>query len=201
VTSQRVVHVESLSSPEVTEFVAVARRVCDAIDQVEQSTELEFLRQMQELLPLVYSRAQKLQWPWDYEGEDDEDEEFVLEPEPEIALPCGGHLEWWKHLCDVIGRKLSWHRLFHFVYDPVDPKDREVIDADLADCLANIYIDLKIGLLHYDEGTIEHQSQAIWQWKFDAGAPGWANHVAEVLLPVHHLLHTHYSEDDEVFDI
>jgi len=201
VTSERVIHVASLTSPEVIEFVAVAGRFCDAIDQVEQSAELDFLRQMQQLLPLAYSRAQALEWPWHYEGEDDEDEEIVLEPEPDITLPHGGHLEWWAYVRDVIGKKLSWHRLFHFVYDPVNPNDREVINADLADCLADIYVDLKIGLLHYAEGTTEHQSEAIWKWKFEAGAPGWANHVAEVMLPIHHLLHTHYDEDDEVFDI
>ena len=197
-TSERVVHVDFLSSPEVNEFVEVARRVCEAIDQIENSSEVAFLKQMEELLPLAYSKAQRLEWPWHYEGEDDEDDS-APEPSPEVDLPHGGHHEWWKYLRDVIGRKLSWHRLFHFVYDPVSPNDREVINADLADCLADIYTDLKIGLMHYDEGTIEHQSEAIWKWKF--GIDAWGTRTAEVLLPIHHLLHTHYDEDDEVFDI
>jgi len=198
VTTERVIHVDHLASPPVIEFVDVARRVCDAIDQINDSPEFVFLTQMETLLPLAYSRAQALDWPWHYEGEDDEDDS-ALEPRPEVELPHGGHLEWWAYLRDGIGKKLSWHRLFHFVYDPVSPNDREVIDADLADCLADIYIDLKVGLMHYEEGTIEHQSEAVWKWKF--GTDHWGTHVAEVMLPIHHLLHTHYDEDDEVFDI
>jgi hypothetical protein len=196
VTTERIIHVESLASPEVIDFIEVARQVCDVIDRVGDLSAVTFLKRMEELLPLAYSRAQRLDWPWHYEGEDD-DEDFTAEPRPEIDLPHGGHYEWWRHLCDTIGKKLSWIRLFHFVYDPVSPTDREVIGADLADCLADIYMDLKEGLMHYDEGTVEHQAEAVWNWRF--GIDAWGTRACEVILPIHHLLHSHYDEDEEVF--
>jgi hypothetical protein len=200
-TGDRVVHVESLSSQEVVDFVEVARSVCKAIDGIDHVSEIAFLRQMDRLLPLAHSRGQELDWPWHYE-EDGGDEKSILDPEPEIQLPHGGHLEWWLHLRNAIGQKLSWHRVLSFVYDPVNPKEREAITADLADILADIYIALKIGLMHYDEGTIDHQSEAVWKWKFGASeGVGWAQQVAEAVLPVHHLIRTHYDEDDEAFDI
>ena len=191
--TQRVIHTDYLDSSDVREFMKVARRLCDVVDGIAHLSEVEFLRQIGELAPLAYAKGVRLEWPDHYEGQDDDDD--GLGPRPEVPIPYGGHLKWWKHLRDAIGLKLGWHRVFHFVYNPAHPNDRKVIGADLADCISDIYMDLKKGLLHYDQGTLEHKAEAVWQWKF--GITGWGTHVAEILLPIHHLLHTHYDEDED----
>ena len=187
--SERVIHVDDLDSGGVLEFVEVARRLCDVVDRVGELSEVEFLKGMEELVPLAYSKSLSLNWPYHYEGEDDDDD-LLLEPRPEVPIPYGDHHDWWKHLRDAIGLRLGWHRLFHFVYDPSHPNDHEVIHGDLADCIADIYMDL-----NYDQWTIEHKAEAVWQWKF--GIDAWGTHAAEIMLPIHHLLHTHYDEDED----
>lgn len=197
----RVIDTQVLTSPAVLQFVDSVRAFCDAVDQIDSLSEAEFLQRMQTLVPLAYSQATELEWPWHYEEEDENDELMASDPEPELEVPHGGQHDWWKHLRNVIGVKLSWHRFFHFVYNPVDPNDRAVIGADIADCLADIYIDLKENLMLHDRGSIEDRAEAIWKWKGSVHA--WGTRAAEVMLPIHHLLQTHYPEespeDDEEF--
>ncbi len=191
---------DELDSDVVRDFVDVARSYCGLVDQIDKLTEAEFLHGVARLVPLTYARAQLLKWPWHYEGDEDDDDDELpdLPSRPEIALPRGGGHEWWKCLCDLIGKKLSWHRIFHFVYDPAHPNEHDVIYGDLADCLADIYIDLRTGLLFYDRGTIADRAEAVWSWKFRAEWH-WGTRAAEVMLPIHHLLHTHYDEDEGTF--
>ncbi len=189
----RVIRGDDLNSSEIREFIDVARRLCDVIDQVADLPEIEFLKHMQQLVPLVYSKSFDIGRPWDYE--DDVGDTAILESRPGVPMPYSSINEWWKVLRDAIGRKLGWHRIFHFVYDPAHPNDRKVIGADLADCVADIYIDLKTGLLHWDQGTDENKVEAIWQWK--QGVRDWGTLAAEIMLPIHHLLHTHYDEDSD----
>ena len=62
--------------------------------------------------------------------------------------------------------------------------------------LADVYMDLKRGLMLYARTSDEDRAQGLWGWRFDL-ALGWGRNVAEALLPIHSLIHSHYDEDDE----
>ncbi len=190
------IHVHLLDDSDVKRFAKVAAEVCDVFERVDDLSKIEFLQQLEELLPLVYSQAHRLPDPFNWE-EDDDDEPY--EPGPE-GIRGAERLARWKDLRQRITAKLSWHALVHFVYDPVSVDEREVIPADLADMLADVYLDLKNGLILYGRSTDEDRAQGVWNWRFDL-ALSWGRHVAEALLPIHSLIHNHYDEDDEVFRV
>ena len=194
------IHVHLLGDPDVKRFAEVAEKVCDLFERVDHLPKVQFLRQLEELLPLAYSLAHRIPDPYDWP--DDEDKEWEpgeYEPRPE-AMSQGDNLALWTDFRSRIIAKLGWHSRVHFVYDPVDPDDREVIDVDLPAELAGIYVDLKEGLMLYARPSDEEKAQALWDWRFEI-ALGWGRKVAAALLPVHSLIHNHYDEDDEVFDI
>ena len=196
------IHVHLLDDPAVRRFAEVAQKVCDLFERVDDLPKVQFLQQLEELLPLAYSLAHRLPDPYDWPDDDDEDEQREpgwYEPGPK-GMSGAERMARWKDLRSRITAKLSWHALVHFVYDPVSVDERQAISADLADLLADVYLDLEAGLILFAKPGEEERAQAIWDWRFHLGL-GWGRHVAEALLPIHSLIHNHYDEDDEVFDI
>lgn len=59
------------------------------------------------------------------------------------------------------------------VFDPTKAEENETVFALLSEDLADIYRDIKRGLLFYDAG---HISEAIWQWKFNFKIH-WGRHL------------------------
>ena len=49
------------------------------------------------------------------------------------------------------------------IFDPSKIEDKDAVFNELSDDLADIYRDIKYGLLLFDAG---HFSEAVWQWKF-----------------------------------
>ena len=190
------IHVHLLDDPDVKRFAEVAEEVCDVFERVDDLSKIEFLQQLEELLPLIYSQAHRLPDPFNWE-DDNDDEPYERGPE---GMSHAERMARWKELRQRVTARLGWHSLVHFVYDPVSVDERDAISADLADMLAEVYLDLKNGLSLYTRSTDEDRAQGLWDWRFHLGL-GWGRHVAEALLPIHSLIHNHYDEDDEVFEV
>ncbi len=188
------IHVHLLDDPDVKRFAEVAEKVCDLFEHVDDLPEVSFLQQLEELLPLAYSLAHRIPDPYDWEHDDDDRE---YEPGPE-GISRNEWLARWKDWRNRINAKLGWHSLVHFVYDPVSADEREAIAVNFAVILADVYMDLKCGLILYARSSDEERAQSLWDWRQDL-ALGWGRNVAEALLPIHSLMHNHYDEDDEVF--
>jgi hypothetical protein len=60
------------------------------------------------------------------------------------------------------------------IFDPSKIEDKEAIYNELSDDLADIYRDIKYGLLLFDAG---HFSEAIWEWKFNFKIH-WGRHLS-----------------------
>ena len=82
------IHVHLLDHPDVKGFAAAAERVCDLFERMGDLSKIEFLQQLEELLPLAYSLAHRLPDPFNWE-EDDDDEPY--EPGPE-GMPHSEHM-------------------------------------------------------------------------------------------------------------
>jgi hypothetical protein len=68
----RRIHSDFLAHTDVLEFAELAGKYCDVIDSMGKLPKAEFLRQLEELIPLVYSRGHRLSDP--YNWSDDEDD-------------------------------------------------------------------------------------------------------------------------------
>jgi len=191
----RVTHRDLLTHADVQRFVEVAREFCDLTERIDTLPKVYFLERLDELLPLVYSLAQRVPDAIDW------DADWELDPKDRpVGIAGAEYLARWDELRERIGQKLEPHRWFRFVYDPVDPSDQQVIQGDLADLLADVYLHVKDGLLLYERPGDDERAQAVWNWRFGVRRL-WGHKAAQVILPIHMLLRQHYDEDDEVFDI
>lgn len=145
---------------------------------------------MDELVPLLYWSAH---WLPDVDKGDDEGEPGESNVQ---LLPFH---DTWQELYRELGQILGAHDLFRFVHDPADPNDEAAIVGTLGDGLATIYAELKRQLRLYTEGNPRDKMEAIRQWKFSGGSL-WGEYAAELILPIHRLVHDHYDEEDG-FDI
>lgn len=59
------------------------------------------------------------------------------------------------------------------IFDPSKAEESEAVFAELSDDLADIYRDIKYGLLLFDAG---HLTEAVWQWKFNFKIH-WGRHL------------------------
>jgi len=176
----------------IRRFVEVAERFCSVIDRIQKLTEIEFLRQIDVLLPRVYSFGLDLP-EVGYEIDQEDGPESVP-----IGTAAEGHHERWKQLCARIENKLGRHTWFRHVHDPADPNDQEVCVASLADELAEVYIGLRDGLDLYSSDAPPSES-AVQRWR--VALLLWPNSAKDAIAAVYALVHCHYDEDDEVFDI
>jgi hypothetical protein len=110
------------------------------------------------------------------------------------------HVAKWKPLYDQVANKLGRHERYSLVFDPANLAKREVIDGSLADDLADIYMELKNGLDLYRRDVDEAVRQAIWDWRFGRKIT-WGRHAVHAMSATYSLVHQHYDEDDEVFDV
>ena len=71
------------------------------------------------------------------------------------------------------------------VFDPTKDQENDTVFALLADDLADIYRDIKYGLLVFDAG---HISEAIWEWKFNFKIH-WGRHLLDAQKVVYSWLY------------
>jgi hypothetical protein len=121
------IHVELLDDPDVQRFAAVAGQFCELIENVDKLPKADFLQQILELLPVVYSIAHRVPDPYDWQDDDDEDE-VDLSDLPDHFSPLDKvtlSFEWSKR----IGTKVEPHNRFRFVFDPMDKDNLDAIDG------------------------------------------------------------------------
>jgi Domain of unknown function (DUF5063) len=192
-------------SEHVARFVDVAERFCAEIESVERLPKVLFLQKMDELLPLLYYSACNLPgYPWD--DEDDESEEgmrvyeertkYVEDLRTSIARsrPVGIPVD------ERVDEKLKPHSRYSFVFDPVDQEKAEAIGGSIPLDIESIYSDVGEALDLYRTGDELAMRQAIWDWGFYRKCH-WGFHLLNAMAAISSLLHRHYDEDDEVFDI
>jgi len=95
---------KELSAEMLREFVEVAERFCSVIDRIEELSEIDFLRQIDVLLPLAYSKARELPY---LGSEGDDDESWHAK----IGARDKGHHERWDAVRKRIQNKLGGSHL------------------------------------------------------------------------------------------
>ncbi len=161
-----------LDHPAVKRFVEAADKVCDVFERLDDLVEVEFLRQLQEHIPLAYSLAHRIPDLFDRDDDEDEegdetdeqvegDDENVEWERPPRGMSEAEHMARWKDLYKRIGEKLGAHSHVAFVFDPTNPDEREIVDGELAHILAALYVDLKDGLILYGRSSDDERAEGL----------------------------------------
>ena len=159
------------SSEDVLAFRDVAIRYCTFIESRSQFTKQQFLRQCRLLLSELYLRAVHLP---------------VFEPTSENVWAREMEHEAWDSLFLSLIELLGETGSYAEVYDPIHPSESEPTQQHLADDLADIYRDLKEGIICWDSDSPERYELAVWQWKFNF-EDHWGRHLTGALKAIHWL--------------
>ncbi len=196
---------QELGSEEVMQFIETAERFCGVIERLDYFSEAAFLRQMVELLPLLYYTACRLpDYPWPDENDDSEESRRAFEHRKqhvdELRISLMQDLPMEVPIDDQLRVKLGTHDAYSFVFDPVHPHEGEALDGSLSEDIESVYSDVKMALDLYRSDDELGMREAIWDWSFGKKTH-WGPHALQALSAIHWLYHQHYDEDDEVFDI
>lgn len=89
-------------------------------------------------------------------------------------------------------------KFYWLVFNPL-AKDEdindEVVRAGVYDDLADIYRDVKNGLLEYQKHSQENVNDAIWHWRFHFYTH-WGDHLVRLLKPLNQIIEDNYLKND-----
>ncbi|MEI6123315.1 MAG: DUF5063 domain-containing protein [Bacteroidota bacterium] len=168
----------SIHSKTVIEVITIANDLCIFMEEFEKyDLEFAFLY-MQKVLPLLYLKGAMLP---EIENTDEEaNERFVTQ-------------EQWEAIFNSINKKTDTNDTFYFV----EAKVMVASKGSIAECLADIYQDLKDFLLLYQKNTLVAQENAVYYAK-----ELFEKHWGSKLLNVHKAIHTllYKSSDSSQFN-
>lgn len=153
----------------VERFVDSAERFCSLIEHHQSLTAWKFVCLCAPCLADLYGAAVPLSL-LSVEIDSAELIEDAFSTDRAKAIDC------------EIGDKLGRQRLYWEVFDPREESDPVV--GDLGDDLADIYRDVKNGLVAFNKGST---NEAIWHWQFGFRFH-WGDHVVDALRVTHRLV-------------
>jgi hypothetical protein len=158
-------------------FSAVARLFCSVVDSASSLDKTELLTTLYPILPALISEAISLP---DVSRDDDDE---LQEKSKRGSLRIDGLSEQeWGELYNFLKEKLGDWDLYHQVFDPTE--DSEAILGSLADDMADIYRDLKNGLVFRETHQGLPDEDAIWTWRL-LFYSHWGQHALDALLTIH----------------
>lgn len=165
-------------------FVGLVRAYCALIERHEALTATDLLHHAHVLLARLYTGGLALpDEPEDDEADNpDEDAQgddsaaLAHQPDPDRL----GHARW-RELHDALAAQIGLERNFYEeVFDPYrDPREEPVVGS-VADDLADVYQDVRAGLLKWDRGE---RRNAVWAWRFDFTVH-WSEHALGALRAI-----------------
>ena len=93
----------------------------------------------------------------------------------------------------ILGTASAAGAAYFNVSDPYDEANHEPVRMSLADDLADIYRDVKNGLLAEQAVAAARPNDVLWTWRFDFESH-WATHAADALRALQAALLVHYAE-------
>lgn len=158
-------------------FAATANRFCSVVDSASSMERTALLTQIYRILPKLIDEAIGLP---DVKLGDNDD---PAEGNSQLALLTNARQsqQEWGQLYDSLKEKLGDWETYWQVFDPTE--DNEALPGTLADDIADIYRDLKEGLVRRKA----HQTQpedVIWSWRFSFYSH-WGKHAIDALLAIH----------------
>lgn len=166
---------------DVERFARVAERYCGIVDAAAHLEKEQILLQVYRILPELISEAILLRDTDPFEREKEDTQDDHLSPAaPDMSI---SHKEW-QDLYHVLQKKLGDTDTYWTVFDPT--KDQDVVCGSLSDDIADIYRDLKKGLVEIRESAAT-PNLVIWDWR-ESFYNHWGDHATSALRTIHALL-------------
>ena len=169
-------------------FGSVAQRYCALVDTAGTLETAELLLQLYRILPELISEAVRLP-DIDLYGRDEDADPNEDLSNKRVRAPMSP--DEWNKLYELLKEKLGDANLYWTIFDPTETN--EAIYGSLADDIADIYRDLKEGLV-LTEKRAATPEEVIWDWRFGFYSH-WGDHAINALRTIHNLL------DDKLSDI
>lgn len=166
---------EDLYTEAADRFGAIAKKYCGIVESASNFERPQLLEQIYDVLPALIDAAIHL--PETNSLEDDTDNEVREGASDVRPTRMDGHE--WQKLYQSLKDKLGDADLYRMVFNAA--KDAEAIHGSLADDIADIYRDLKEGLILKDEASPRN---AIWEWRFGFDSH-WGHHAIDALKAIH----------------
>ncbi|MDP4273915.1 MAG: DUF5063 domain-containing protein [Bacteroidota bacterium] len=176
-------------SPNVIEFLTVAKEYCNFLENIPEMSRIEFLSTVQKILTLLYLKGAMLP-KVQYISEDEESEKFVTEKD-------------WTDLNNKLLLKFGNQDIYTEVFLPEARELGEPVNASLSENLSDIYQDLKDFVSVFKSGDEELVNDALCtcQTNFEQY---WGQLAVNALGAIHSLCYnpdeTFQEEEDEVHD-
>ena len=162
-----------LGAQEVLNFVDLARRYCEVVEQQSDHRVGDLIRLFRSSLADLYGAAARLP---------------EVEAGEQYVHGVGCSTAQWRSYYESLGSRLGDDRHYRLIFDPLDPADKKPVIGDLADDLVDVYADLKNGLELWDRVGSDFKAEAVWNWRFLWGSH-WGRHALEALRAIHEMLH------------
>lgn len=152
--------------PIADRFAAVAQQFCSLVESASATDRTDLLVRIYRILPRLISEAIHLP---------------SLSLDDTSSRPSKVAVIPWAALYDALKTKLADWDGYLQVFDPTE--DQEAVHGSLADDVADIYRDLKEGLLLIDAGQ-GSPAEIIWDWRFGYYSH-WGQHAIGALQVIH----------------
>ena len=158
------------SADNLGRFVVVVRDYCEVIEKQSDLSQRQFIQRIRELLPQLYLHAL-----------------YLPDTNSDLSAERAITHEQWSKIFGWLISKLGNCDTYWEVFDPAkDPPDK-LVCGSLADDLADIYRDLKDGLLEWDKGHNDIRDAVVWEWKFSFETH-WGDHLVDGLRGLNWML-------------
>jgi hypothetical protein len=158
-------------------FAVIANRFCSVVDSASSMERTDLLLQIYRILPKLIDEAISLP---DVKLSDNGDP-IEGDKQPAFQANVKQSVQEWGQLYNLLKEKLGdWDRYWQ-VFDPTE--DDEAIFGTLADDIADIYRDLKEGLVLIESREAPPED-IIWSWRL-LFYSHWGKHAIDALLAVH----------------
>jgi hypothetical protein len=159
----------------VVRFKVVAEEFCSIIEAEPTTQRNNLLVRIYRVLPNLLKGAINL--PEVPADAGDAEQQFEKQAHANVRLTN----EEWKQLYDSLKNKLRDWDLYWQVFDPTT--DKESVCGSLADDLADIYRDLKEGVI-LNETRRASPAEIIWNWRL-LYYSHWGKHAMDALQAIH----------------
>jgi len=179
---------ESLRNhPSIRAFVGAAHRYCSLIESHPADRE-EWLAEVLHAISILYAAApvvRELGLPSD-QGEGGESPKSRNIPN-ELRLSNDQWQVIFDHLRNILGKDAAYVAFFNPA--TADPTKDEPTTGDLADDLADIYRDLKPGLVAWELSTDNYLEDILFQWTHYGHIHHWGRHAVDAMRALHWLVY------------
>jgi hypothetical protein len=158
-------------------FGVIARKYCAVVDSARSLEKSDLLNRMYEVLPALIDAAIHLPDVSVSDSTDGEPNENSSQGSPTARMADAERHELYQSLREKLGDT----DLYRMVFDAA--KSTEAIHGSLADDIADIYRDLREGIVLMNESKTSPQN-VIWEWRLGFESH-WGHHAMNALKTIH----------------